>query len=405
MGRQRSDKLEPKKRSDGYYCLYFTATLATGESKRIAIVRKDEQDVIDEYKRLKAQEYTGTLLPKSKTTVSQWLLNWVDNYKKLEIETTTYNSYKAHIENNLIPQLGHIELQKLTTNDIQKMIGRLSKKQIKKGKDEEGKDIYERLSPRTIRGIHMILSGALQQAYKEGLINKNPAKDTRLPKVERTNIKQKVLTEDELSKVIAAAYEEHNDSRSNKLFYPALLLMIETGVRRGELFGLKWSNVDFKNSQVLIKDTVYDDNGKIKTKKKPKNQSSVRWLPLSQNMMDTLGSIKRTSEFVFTSKNGSLVNLRNFFRAFVRWCNTAGIGKHSPHDLRHTFITDMVNSGESLPTIQSFSGHANVTTLLNVYAHGVTKEKVEAAQRKQQRMQKIMQHASKVQHETQHENV
>lgn len=387
MGRPRKDGIEPRPRgtTPESYVIQFTATLATGERKRISIVRASKPECLAEYKRLTAEEAQGKLIAKSGTTVEQWMNNWLDNYKKLEVEVPTYIGYAGSIKNHIIPAIGTIALQKLTTGNIQKMIGKLSKD----------------LQPGTVHKVYATLSQGLQQAVDEGIIHKNPAKAARLPKNERTNVKQKVLTNEELLAIISVASSKLG---RNKCFYPALLLMIETGARRGEIFGLKWTNVDFKNNQILIKDTVYDDRGHIKPKNKPKNISSIRQLPLSQTMMDILGSMERRSEYVFSTERGTILNPKSFYVAFTRWCEKAKIPKHSPHDLRHTFITDMVNSGESITTIQGFTGHSNVTTLLNVYAHKITSEVLSAAERKHERMNGIMQHASVMQHNLKHKN-
>ncbi len=384
------DPITGKPRS---YYHQFTATLANGERKRISIVRAEEQDVIDEYNRLRTDEIQGKLLEKKKVTVGEWMRQWMDNYKRLELETTTINNYNYAINNHIIPHIGKTELQKLTTNDVQKMIAKIRrthKPRPKNSKHTQSPKPSSPYSPGTCRLVHMVLSQALDQAHKEDIVLKNVADYAKIPKQVKTDVRQKVLSEDDLKKVIKVAHDEHMmERKSNKCLYPALLLMIETGVRIGELLGMLWDNLNFDNNQVLIKDTVYDDKGKIKTKKKPKNYSSIRWLPLSEKLMNILGSMERTCEFVFPSKAKTPIRPNNFLRAFKRWCSNAGVGEHSPHDLRHTFITDMVNSGESITTIQSFTGHANATTLLNVYAHKVTEEKLNAAKRKQKRMQKF----------------
>lgn len=408
MGRPRKDGgIKPYQRKDKAWVLQFMATLATGERKRMSIVRKDEdtgeQECLDEYKRIIAEEIQGKLVAKSGTTVKQWMDNWLENYKKLELERQTYISYESSIRNHIDTTIGNIVLQKLTTNDVQKMIGKLSKKKIVKLSKDKKEVISERLmSPGSVRKVYAILVSGLQQAQDEGIINRNPAKAAKLPKINKTNVKQKVFTEEELSALIRAAKAEIDSPYANPCYYPALLLMIETGIRRGELLGVKWSNVDFENNLILIKDTIYDDKGHVKTKSKPKNTSSIRQLPLSQTMMNILGSMKRISKFVFTTRKGANINPNNFYVVFRRWCKNAGLEGHSPHDLRHTFITNMVNDGESIPTIQSFTGHSNAITLLNTYTHPISQEKLNAAQRNHERMSSRLQHDPSLQQSLQH---
>lgn len=404
MGRPRKDGIKPRNRktTPESWVIQFTATLITGERKRVSIVRASETECLAEYDRLKAEEVQGKLVAKSGTTVEQWMTNWLENYKRLEIERPTYISYEGSIRNHIIPVIGSIPIQKLTTGDVQKMIGKLSKKKIVKVDKDTQKVISEKLmSPTSIHKVYTTLVSGLQQAQNEGLINKNPAKAARLPKTDK--VKRKVFTEDQLSAIIGIAKSELKWRSTNHCFYPALLLMIETGIRRGELLGIKWSNIDFKNNVVLIKDTIYDDSGHSKTKNKPKNPSSVRQIPISQTMMNILGSLKRISEYVFTTRKGTNVNPNNFYMVFKRWCDKAKLEGYSLHNLRHTFITNMVNDGESIPTIQSFTGHANATTLLNTYTHPISKEKLSAAQRNHERMDNILQHVPDLQHNLQHE--
>ena len=195
-----------------------------------------------------------------------------------------------------------------------------------------------------------------------------------------TEKKTDAIPQDDLVKLIRVA-------RNHRL-YPALMLLLATGIRRGELLGLKWDNVDFETSTVTICSQIVKLGGKSK-ESTLKTGSSYRTLPVPRDTLELLLLMPRISEYVFCTTKGTPINPRNFNRTFDSWCAKAGIDAHL-HMTRSTFSTDMIDQGESIKTVQGLTGHATARMLTDKYAHVVPKSTREAAERLNGRLQTLV---------------
>jgi integrase len=348
---------EIRQRKDKNWSWQSTLTLPTGEKKRFSIVRKERQDVVTERNRILVEIAQGKAVAKSGIKLSEWIDKWLNDYKKGNIEPTTWDTYNTLFKRHIKPNLGDIQLQKLITNDIQKFVAKLGKK----------------YSTSTIKQIHHIISSAIGQAIKEGHVAVNVADHVVLPKTKTKKIKP--LSGEDLQKLVNAA----NGDR----LYNALLLMIEVGLRRGELLGLKWDCFNYKEKTIRIEIQITKLPSSGKTIEKPlKTTSSNRTIPISDEIADRLNQMEHTCDFIFCTCKGTPINPRNWNRSFDRWCTKANIDFRS-HDLRHTFVTDLINSGVDIKSLQSFTGHANTRILLDNYAHVVTEtQRMEIKKRK-----------------------
>ena len=182
-------------------------------------------------------------------TVAAWLRTWFELYAKPHIRPSTMNYYHRNIEQHIIPAIGDIPLNKLTTRDLQKLYndlqsnGRLRKVQKK---EKPG------LSNSTVRGIHMMLHNALDRAVKEKLILSNPTENCIIPKIEKQEMK--ILHPDHISAYLNAA------ERRNAL--PMFYLELVSGLRKGELVALQWSDLDEANCTISVsKQASWDTEG------------------------------------------------------------------------------------------------------------------------------------------------
>lgn len=293
-----------------------------------------------------ADKQKGELVKTNKLTVQDWLHQWLNIYKKVNIKQTTYDSYNITINTHLNPAIGNMQLQKLNTNLVQKMINDM---------------IANGASSRTIEYSIFVLSSALKQAIKNRLIPFNVAEHVELPKKTKKQITP--LTLEQINKFKEATKEYY--------LYPAFLLQITTGIRRGEVLGLTWENVNLKQGYISIKQHLV-----VTTKgiflETPKTENSIRDIPLTKEMIQVLKDFrmgKLPRGLVFTTSEGNYVHPRSYQRSFDMMLKRADIPKIRIHDLRHGFATQLLASDVDIKTVSELIGHSDVRFTANVYVH------------------------------------
>ena len=207
--------------------------------------------------------------------VGQWLDLWLEDYAKLKVRPSTYQTYQGFIKHHVKPNIGSIPLLKLTTMALQKMY----KKLLESGRVDrtEAKDKPKGLSTKTVRNIHQMVSSALRFAMEQKLIRENPATRCALPKVERKEMK--TLPMDQLN----AFFDEAKRTGVFELYYIDLL----TGLRRGELLGLKRDDIDFKNGILHVRRQVMRQDG-IMVEAPLKTKNSYRSIAIPADAVEVL---------------------------------------------------------------------------------------------------------------------
>ncbi|MGB4504765.1 MAG: tyrosine-type recombinase/integrase [Syntrophaceticus sp.] len=320
------------------------------------------------------------------STLSDWLDTWLDVYKKDNLRPSTYNSYKMVIRVYLKPRLGRIPIKDLQTHQIQQVLNWLYKegRQVKKGEPPAG------LSRRTVELTRTVIKAALDKAVEDNLILKNPAKGTTLPKEKRKKVKP--FTREDALRFL----ESVKDDRLYAIYY----LMFSTGLRRGETLGLKWRDIDFKESKMHIERSLveyYDEEtGKVvKEFQAPKTSESERTIPLTPAAVAVLkthkakqakeklffGKAYHDEDLVFATEDGKQIWPTSFNDQYRKRLKNAGIDYKKPHTMRHTFCTSLLEEGEDLKVVQELAGHADISTTANIYTHVVDRMKERAVEK------------------------
>ena len=211
------------------------------------------------------------------------------------------------------------------------------------------------------------------------MVTRNPTQGCALPKVEHKEIK--TLTSDQLS----TFFQEARDSGVYELYY----LDLATGLRRGELLGLKWTDVDFDRGVLKIQRAISRQNGKV-VEAPLKTKNAYRTLPLSADAIDVLkiaiDVLKMqkckvgNSEWVFPSPTGGPMSPDSVLHMLQRVLKRAGLPRIRFHDLRHTFATMALQNGVDVKTVSSMLGHYSAGFTLDTYAHVTTDAQLKAAQ-------------------------
>ena len=296
--------------------------------------------------------------PKPGILLSDWLDHWYQGFKKPNLRPNTQMSYERRIYQHIIPKLGGIQLDKLTTHDIQQFYA----EQKKSGRLLQAELYGEGLSDQTVRGIHTTLHAALDKADSEKLNFRNPADGCRLPPAKAREMQ--VLTPEEIQRLLIQAKEDG--------CFELLLLELSTGLRRGEICALQWSDLNFRTGELRVERQVHRARGGLMVSP-PKTKAANRSIILSDSVLSVFKKYKETvvSKWMFPSP----VN-EDFPRdpATVRKrlqtvLERAGCKKVRFHDLRHTFSTVALEHGMDVKTLSTVIGHVSSSTTLNVYAH------------------------------------
>ena len=303
-------------------------------------------------------------------TVGSWLEVWMENYAKIKLGPSTFKTLQGFLKNHIKPQIGSIPLAELTSLDLQKFYKHL----LEGGRVDriEAKKKPKGLAPKTVRNIHQMICSAYNLAMEQKLVNKNPTQGCALPKVEHKEMK--TLTADQLS----AFFREAKETGVYELYY----LDLATGLRRGELLGLKWTDIDFDRGVLKIQRAISRQNGRVE-EAPLKTKNAYRTLPLSADAIDVLKAQKNkvgSSEWVFPSPTGGPMSPDSVLHMLQRVLKRAGLPRIRFHDLRHTFATMALQNGVDVKTLSSMLGHYSAGFTLDTYAHVTTDAQLKAAQ-------------------------
>jgi integrase len=306
-----------------------------------------------------SQKDKGMYVHPSSELFKDFITNWFET-KKNEIGIQTANNYTLNLKNYIIPMLGNYQIGKLKLPTIQRFINELH--------ENVG------LKPATVRKIYTIVSAALNDAVKWEYIPKNPAQHVKLPKIECKELE--VWNSQQVKQFLEVAKE----NRYYIVFYLALM----TGMRQGEILGLRWKDIDFEKKQLSIYQTLSSDGKTILQGGKTVN--SRRTIRLSDDTIRVLRShyrmviqekMKYRSEYVDNglvccTEKGTPTNPSNVRRLMKRFIRMSGVPHITFHQLRHTHATLLIESGVNVKAVSQRLGHSDVRVTLDIYSH-VTK--------------------------------
>lgn len=322
------------------------------------VTAKTKTECCAKLEKLKEQYGRHTDKIKSDIPFGDWIDFWYRTYSKNTIRLTTQIEYENRIYNHIIPDIGKIPLNKLSQSDLQQFYARVKNS----GRKIRAETLGPGLSDRMVRAVHANCRMALQRAVQEGLIRTNPAVGCKLPPKKAREMQ--VLTQNEIIRFLHQAKEEG--------CYELFLLELGTGMRRGEILALKWSDLNFATGELHIERQVYIIRAEIIISA-PKTKASIRTVILPPSLLKTLAVYKETvdSEWMFPSPtdNGRPRNPSSVRTRLQLILERAGCKKVRFHDLRHTFATMALEHGMDVKTLSATIGHVSSATTLDIYSH------------------------------------
>lgn len=347
-----------RQRSDGRWEARYTVGRNPGTGKQVqrSVYGATQKEVRQKLAQAVAAIDSGTYTAPSRLTVGGWLDIWTAEYLG-GVKPRTAELYKASVNTYVRPALGALKLDTLNAHTIQGFYNSLSK--------DRG------LSPKTVKNVHGIFHKALQQAVKIGYLRFNPADACELPRVERKEIHP--LDENDISRFIEAI--------KGHRFEAVYLVTLFTGMRQGEVLGLKWENVDFDNGKITVDHQLQRVDGAFSFVS-PKNGKG-RTITAAPFVMSVLrhhrahqaeqqlkaGQLWQGMGLVFCNEIGHHLYPNTVYDSFKRIAAKIGIPSARFHDLRHSYAVAAIRSGEDIKTVQGNLGHHTAAFTLDVYGH------------------------------------
>lgn len=341
-----------------------------GKRKREYItVNGTKRQAQDELAKIISEYNNGSYIAPSKMTVQMLILQWMTVYAMPQLAPNTVRGYKVNFNKHTIPYLGHILVQRLSSVEIQNMYVKL---------EEKG------LSPSSIRYVHTTLREVLQYAYKMRMIPVNPADFVSAPR--QGKYKSEVYNAEEVAELLRCA-------KGTDMELP-LMLDLETGLRRGELLALKWSDINWEAHTLTVERNLVCINGEH-IFGDPKTKSGNRKLLLSESLIEKLrqhrirqteirlqlGATYQNNHLICCKADGTPYNTGTFSHKFFYLLKKHGLKHIRLHDIRHTNATLMLENGIPAKIACERLGHSGIAITLDTYSHVSPKMQKDAVEK------------------------
>ncbi|SKB00061.1 Site-specific recombinase XerD [Caloramator quimbayensis] len=372
---------------------YFRVTATIGRDANGKLIRKEFYGKSKKEAEDKRDEYlngikNGLNIDYTNISLGELMHLWLFEIVRIsnKIKPSTFQRYEGIYRNYILnSEIYGLRLCDLKAIQIQRYYNKLY---------ENGK------SSSVIKNLNKLLKTFFNYAMAEGYLLKNPCRTGNIviPKdceFEKNQDKIEVFSNEEINLL--------KINLENNRLKALILLALGTGLREGELLGLKWSDIDFTNKELKVERSVKqvniinsDGSREYKTiVQTPKSKNSIRTVPIPSNLIPILkeqelqqkqdrlkaGPLYINNEFVFTTETGNLIDARNLLRSYKRLLKKAGIPYKKFHALRHTYATKLFEANVPLKTVQTLLGHSDISITANIYTHVMPKEKIEAAEK------------------------
>jgi integrase len=359
----------------------------TYNGKRKAVYGKNRQEAHKKLKAVIEEINKGLNMDEQSTLLSDWLLYWLEFYAKPRVKRSTYISYDGLIKNHVNPAIGDVSFKKLSARVFQEFHINLIK----------GTDEKRALSVKTVTNVRNMLHNAMEQAVLNDFLVKNYIEAVQLPKAKPSE--ERVLSVEEQSSLVTEARKYCNIASFG------IILCVYTGVRKGELLGLQWRDVNETKRSITIRRAlnrlrVDSDNKEAENKTEivigsTKTKSSEREIPLFAELFDELMCFKhrqteektrlgipcRDTDYIITNSSFDHIDPRYFETVVQRVAALAKVEKMHVHSLRHTFATRCLEAGMDIFVLSKILGHSQPSTTLNKYCHALPDHKRESMEK------------------------
>ena len=349
--------------------------------KKTKTVHGTKKEAEIELAKFVADVQNGMVIEGKSLKFSEFTEIWKRDYGSKELAPSTYKRYCRMLETRLLPYFGHFYVNKIKPTDIMQFYDLLSKDtQLVRKKDNNGKKTIKPLSGKTILEHHRLLRAMLHKAVYWQVIVSNPAERVQPPKAKKPKRK---YYDDDQCKILLENLEQLDEEQIK--YKTAIILTVFTGVRLGELMGLEWNDIDFRNGIVSInRSSQYLADTGVFTKT-PKTESSIRDVAIPDCVVSVLeeykywydeqkyqyGELWVDSNRLFVQADGKPMHPSTISKWFVKFIGQIGLPVINFHGLRHTNATLLIAQNIDVAVVAARLGHAQITTTFNFYVHPI----------------------------------
>ena len=349
--------------------------------KKTKTVHGTKKEAEIELAKFVADVQNGMVIEGKSLKFSEFTEIWKRDYGSKELAPSTYKRYCRMLETRLLPYFGHFYVNKIKPTDIMQFYDLLSKDtQLIRKKDNNGSKTLKPLSGKTILEHHRLLRAMLHKAVYWQVIVSNPAERVQPPKAKKPKRK---YYDDDQCKILLENLEQLDEEQIK--YKTAIILTVFTGVRLGELMGLEWNDIDFRNGIVSInRSSQYLADTGVFTKV-PKTESSIREVAIPDFVISLLeeyklwyeeqkslyGELWINSNRLFVQADGKPMHPSTISKWFVKFIEQIGLPVINFHGLRHTNATLLIAQNIDVAVVAARLGHAQITTTFNFYVHPI----------------------------------
>lgn len=362
-------KINVIKRKDGR----FEARVTISKYNRKSVYGDTEAEARKKARQLEKNALKYDLSNISKMTVEDYLSYWLET-KRYSVKPASFDRIALSIKYQITPYIGSLQISQLAAEDVEVMLSKLA----------------ETTSYSTLKKAYNNLNSCLKSAEIKGHIIRNPMIAVTLPQfVEKKTKEMRVYSKEEIVKIISEATRTYSNGKYIYRYGYAFIILLNTGMRLGELLYLHWKDVDQKNKRIHVIGSISEhkkrsDTGYEITETTTKTKNSMRYIPINNNVINALIHIKNTignDKLVICSHSGNYVSPHNIYRQFQNILKKCDIEANDIiHALRHTFATALIEKGEDIKVVSELLGHGDISVTLNTYHHVIEENKVKAVE-------------------------
>ena len=349
--------------------------------KKTKTVHGTKKEAEIELAKFVADVQNGMVIEGKALRFSEFTEIWKRDYGSKELAPSTYKRYCRMLETRLLPYFGHFYVNKIKPTDIMQFYDLLGKDtQLVRKKGNNGKKTIKPLSGKTILEHHRLLRAMLHKAVYWQIIVSNPAERVQPPKARKPKRK---YYDDDQCKILLENLEQLSYEKIK--YKTAIIIAVFTGLRLGELMGLEWSDIDFRNGIISINRSSQYLADKGVFTKMPKTESSIREVAIPEFVISLLeeyklwyeeqkslyGELWNNSNRLFVQADGKPMNPSTISKWFVKFIEQIGLPVINFHGLRHTNATLLIAQNVDVAVVAARLGHAQITTTLNFYVHPI----------------------------------
>ena len=340
------------RRTDGRWVAAAWVPTSSGTIRRVFTYSKTRAEAKKKLRELfdRADRHVAT--PPANLTVAAYLAEWLVHVKQ-HVRPSTWKAYEANTRLHIVPRIGRTKLARLSPRDVRLMLDDLRKGGA---------------GARTIQYVHATLRVALEHAYREELVTRNVVKLVRVESP-RPAVKEPLSIEEARNLLVAI-----EDERNHVLWTTMLML----GLRRSEVCGLRWEDIDFEKQTLRVAQSVQRFDGKLH-ELPTKTRRSNRTIPLPPRVLaaltehalghNVLPDANGGHGYVFGTRNGTPLEPRNLTRMWTNLCASQNLRRLPLHSLRHTCVSLLLSMGVHPRVVMEIVGHSGIEVTMNVYGH------------------------------------